>query len=54
MKRYQVTFTVDGKRVQENVSASNSSDAKRIIISQYNGSRVSIINCKDLKTGSFL
>lgn len=51
MKQYQVTFTVNGKRVQQNVATTSYSDAKKIVLAQYNGSKVAIVNCKDLTTG---
>lgn len=53
MREYLVTFTVDNKRYQQTISASSPTDAKRAVQSQYNGSRVGIINCKDLKMGYY-
>lgn len=53
MKQYQVTFTVNGKRTQQNVSANSYSDAKKLVQAQYSGSNVVIVNCKDLTTGYF-
>lgn len=53
MREYLVTFTVNSKRYQQKIIASSSIDAKRLIINQFSGQRVAIVNCKDLKTGYY-
>lgn len=53
MRKYQVKFTVNGKRTQQIVDATSYSDAKKLVQVQYSGNKVVIVNCKDLTTGYF-
>lgn len=46
MSKYLVIFTVDGRRTEEVVSASNSLDARRIIEARYKGSKIIFFNVK--------
>jgi|GEM_PF-2329232 len=54
MKTFLVTFTVDGRRVQQEVRASTAREAKLNIEAQYSGSRVAFANVKDLSTGNYV
>lgn len=42
MNNYEVTFTVNGTKSVQVVSAGSSTDAKKLIQSQYGGSKVNI------------
>lgn len=53
MAEFRVAFTVDGRRAEQTVSATGPTEAKRLIQAQYAGSRVSIINVKNLATGCY-
>lgn len=53
MRQYQVLFTVNGKQMKQNIVAVSYSDAKKMVQAQYSGSKVVIVNCKDLTTGYF-
>jgi len=51
MRQHLVTFIVNNKKTEQVVSATGPSEAKRIVQDQYAGSKVTIVNVKDLKTG---
>lgn len=53
MIQFKVAFTVNGKRTEQIVSATGPTEAKRLVQAQYAGSKVVIINTKDLKTGFY-
>ncbi len=51
MHEFLVRFTLNRKTVEEVVRAVSGFEAKEQIKDKYGKSNVSIINCKDLKTG---
>ena len=42
MAQYNVQFSIDGRRTQENVSAYNTNDARKIIEARYTGAKIVI------------
>lgn len=44
MNTYYLTFTVNGKRTEQEVRANTIMDAKRIILAQYQGARINFIS----------
>lgn len=44
MKSYRLTFTVNGKRTEQIVRANSLGDAKKIILSQYQGANIRFIS----------
>lgn len=51
MKTYIVKFMVNSKTYEQQIGANSPTDAKKAIIAQYSGQKVTIINCKDVKNG---
>ena len=53
MKKFRVTFTVDGKRSEEYVSATGGTEARKIVEKKFSNSKVAIINVQDTTTGFY-
>ena len=46
--QYHITFTVDGKRTEQTITAFSIADAKKLIEAQYSGHRVTFFGVKQL------
>ncbi len=53
MKEFKIKFKVDGKETEQYVNAITATEAKKIIEKQYNNSKVTFINIRDLSTGFY-
>ncbi|MBQ9359377.1 MAG: hypothetical protein IJT95_07545 [Abditibacteriota bacterium] len=49
---YNITFSVDGKRYTQNVSAYSTMDAKKLIQNRYQGHKVNFISVKGVPQGT--
>ena len=48
MHQYKITFSVDGRRTEQIVSANSTYDAKRLIEAQYPNCKINFLNIKQL------